>query len=244
MECSKIPPRTEAVEQLENFINVNHLAAHTRIPSERDLCNMWGLNRTTLRFAVDALVDRGKLYRRKGFGTYVAEPKQIRNLMGVNSMSSEMRQHNVDLVTRILNMRTLEATKQVSKKLHIPLGHKVYEFVRVRSVNSIPCILETMWLNCQLCPDFDQYYQNNASVFSIFKNIYKLTPVRGEEKISVTYASPEEADALHVPEGTPAFFGSGVTELEDGTPLESYHALFRADQFKFVSVITQEEGVL
>ena len=81
MESSKISPRTEALERLENFIAVNHLAAHTRIPSERDLCEMWALNRTTLRFAVDALVAQGKLYRKKGFGTYVSEPKQVRNLI-------------------------------------------------------------------------------------------------------------------------------------------------------------------
>lgn len=243
MESSKISPRTEAVERLENFIAVNHLAAHTRIPSERDLCEMWALNRTTLRFAVDALVAQGKLYRKKGFGTYVSEPKQVRNLMGVNSMSSEMRQNGIDLSTRILTMRTMEATKQVSKKLHVPLGHKVYEFVRMRSVNSVPCILETIWLDGELCADFDHYYQDKASVFSIFKNIYKLNPVRGEEKISVTYLSPEEAELFDLPEGSPVFFVSGVTQLEDGTPLESYKALFRADRFKFVSAITpKEEG--
>ena len=38
----RIPPGTEAVEKLEDFIVVNRLAPNTRIPSERDLCEMWG----------------------------------------------------------------------------------------------------------------------------------------------------------------------------------------------------------
>lgn len=36
----RIPPGTEAVEKLEDFIVVNRLAPNTRIPSERDLCEM------------------------------------------------------------------------------------------------------------------------------------------------------------------------------------------------------------
>ena len=39
----RIPPGTEAVEKLEDFIVVNRLAPNTRIPSERDLCEMWGV---------------------------------------------------------------------------------------------------------------------------------------------------------------------------------------------------------
>lgn len=38
----RIPPGVEAVEKLEDFIVVNRLAPNTRIPSERDLCEMWG----------------------------------------------------------------------------------------------------------------------------------------------------------------------------------------------------------
>lgn len=65
----RIPPGTEAVEKLEDFIVVNRLAPNTRIPSERDLCEMWGVSRTTLRQAVDTLVGRGVLYRVNGAGS-------------------------------------------------------------------------------------------------------------------------------------------------------------------------------
>lgn len=42
----------DAVEKLENFITVNRLDANTRIPSEKVLCEMWGINRATLRIAI------------------------------------------------------------------------------------------------------------------------------------------------------------------------------------------------
>ncbi|MEG2699437.1 MAG: GntR family transcriptional regulator, partial [Ruthenibacterium sp.] len=134
---NKIPPRTEAVEKLENFIAVNHLPTNSRIPSERDLCKMWGMNRTTLRFAVDMLIESGRLYRKKGSGTYIAEAKQVRNLLGVNSLSTEIRQQGLPFTTRILSLRTLECNKQISKKLHIPLGQMVYECIRIRNLDGV-----------------------------------------------------------------------------------------------------------
>ena len=72
----RMPPRTEAIEKIEDFIVVNRLTANTRIPSERDLCEMWGVSRSTLRQAVDTLVSWGVLYRVRGSGVYVAVPKK------------------------------------------------------------------------------------------------------------------------------------------------------------------------
>ena len=74
----------KAIEKLENFISVNRLTANTRIPSERDLCEMWGVSRSTLRNAVDTLVEYGLLYRVLGSGVYVAEPKLVRNLVALH----------------------------------------------------------------------------------------------------------------------------------------------------------------
>ena len=120
----RIPPGTEAVEKLEDFIVVNRLAPNTRIPSERDLCEMWGVSRTTLRQAVDTLVGRGVLYRINGAGVYVSVGKKNRNMVGVDSMVGELRQQGSILAKKIISVRKVEATKQISKKLHVLLGQE------------------------------------------------------------------------------------------------------------------------
>ncbi len=233
----RVLPHTDAVEKLENFITVNRISPNARIPSERDLCKMWGLNRTTLHFAVNTLVEQGRLYRIKGTGTYVAEAKQVRNIVGVSSLSQDIWQQGATITTKILSMRVMEATKQVSKKLRIPLGKKVYECIRLRNINSVPCIIETLYLDCERFPDFDKYYSEKSSISSIYSNIYKIDQVSGEENISVTYTSEEESLLLGVPEETPVFFTSGITVTRDKEVIEYYKALFRADRFKFVSMI-------
>lgn len=233
----RIPPGTEAVERLEDFIAVNRLTANTRIPSERDLCEMWGVSRSTLRQAVDTLVGWGVLYRVKGSGVYVSVPKMSRNMVGVDSVLNELRQQGAFLAKKIVSARVIEATKQISKKLKIPLGRKVYEYIRIRKIDYVPSILETTYIDCQQYPDFDERYSEKTPMGNIFRNIYHKNQTSGEEHISVTYASENEAQLLEIEPGTPLFFTSGVTKDENGVPMMYYKQQIRADRFKFVSAI-------
>lgn len=240
MEEYQVQAGNEAIEKIENFISVNRLTANTRIPSERDLCEMWGVSRSTLRNAVDTLVEYGLLYRVLGSGVYVAEPKMIRNLVGVTSMSDEIRQKGIHMSTKIVHSGVIEVTKQISRKLKIPLGRKVYEYVRVRELNFKSCILETVYLECQAFPEFDKHYNERASMDYLFRNVYHKKQTSGEEHISVTYVSEEEAALLGIKQGDPVFFTSGVVMDETEKPMSYYKGLFRGDQFKFVSVIDKK----
>ena len=174
----RIPPGTEAVEKLEDFIVVNRLAPNTRIPSERDLCEMWGVSRTTLRQAVDTLVGRGVLYRVNGAGVYVSVGKKNRNMVGVDSMVGELRQQGSILAKKIISVRKVEATKQISKKLHVLLGQEVYEYILLRKIDDVPCFLETTYLDCERYPDFEKYYTDKTTRIStvalsaIFFSVY------------------------------------------------------------------------
>ena len=48
-------PRDEATEYIECYILEKNLPPHAKLPSERDMCSMWGFNRTTLRSAISTL---------------------------------------------------------------------------------------------------------------------------------------------------------------------------------------------
>ena len=236
----RIPPGTEAVEKLEDFIVVNRLAPNTRIPSERDLCEMWGVSRTTLRQAVDTLVGRGVLYRVNGAGVYVSVGKKNRNMVGVDSMVGELRQQGSILAKKIISVRKVEATKQISKKLHVLLGQEVYEYILLRKIDDVPCFLETTYLDCERYPDFEKYYTDKTSMGRILKNVYHRKQISGEEHISVTYASEQEAALLEIIPDSPLFFTSGVVKDEEGVIIMYYKQLIRGDKFKLVSRIESE----
>ena len=61
--------------QIENLLEKKILSKEflpgSKIPSERDLAIQYGVNRMTVKKAIDALREKGLLYRKQGSGTYV-----------------------------------------------------------------------------------------------------------------------------------------------------------------------------
>ncbi len=67
----RLPLYKQAVDLIEAAIASGHLAPGSRLPSERALARLLGINRSTVIHALDALADRGLLLRKRGSGTYV-----------------------------------------------------------------------------------------------------------------------------------------------------------------------------
>jgi GntR family transcriptional regulator, transcriptional repressor for pyruvate dehydrogenase complex len=67
----------ETVERLGTAIRLGLLPPGTRLPAERELCAKLGIARSTLRQALVALAQSGRLHatRGRGGGTFVADPQ-------------------------------------------------------------------------------------------------------------------------------------------------------------------------
>lgn len=237
MTVTKIPPLMEAIEKLEDFIVVNRLKAHTRIPSEKDLCDLWGVSRSTLRQAVDELVENGVLYRVMNKGVFVSEKKYPRDMAGVDAMVRDLVNQGNIVSKRIISMNTIEATKQISRKLMVRLGTKVYEIIRCRVINDVPCTIETTYINAEKYPGFIDLYSETASMDILFKGEYNAIQTTGTEHINVTYALQEEADMLQIEVGSPLFYASGISLDQNGETVMYYKQLIRPDKFVFVCTV-------
>lgn len=149
--------RDHATELVESYILDMGLRPGDRLPSERDMCRMWDLNRTTLRNAIQRLVSDGVLYCRMGSGTYVAQPKLVRNLQDVKGFSEAVRETGRTPGARLVYCRQCEADKAITKRLHVSLGSPVVELCRVRTIDGVPVAMETTCLNEHLFPDIERY---------------------------------------------------------------------------------------
>ena len=67
----------ETVDRLGTAIKLGLLPPGTRLPAERELCTRFGIARSTLRQALEALAQSGHLRatRGRGGGTFVADPQ-------------------------------------------------------------------------------------------------------------------------------------------------------------------------
>lgn len=233
----KVPPGIEAIEKLEDFVKVNRLKADTKIPCEKDLCEMWNISRSTLRQAVDCLVEEGVLYRIKDKGIYVNQKKYERDMAGVDAMVRDLINQGNKVSKKIISINIVEASKQLSRKMDIKLGTKVYEIVRIRVINNDPCTIETAYINSEKYINFTDYYSETASLDDIFVNKFDAIQTTGYEHINVTYASESEAKVLKIKKSSPLFYASGISKDQNDDVVMYYKQLIRPDKFNFVCTV-------
>src|SRR5689334_22867068 len=87
--ASPIPLYFQVAQVLEAAILDGRLAPGTRFDNEVYLAKQLGLSRPTMRRAMQYLVDKGVLVRRRGIGTRVVQPK-VRRQLGLSSLYEDL----------------------------------------------------------------------------------------------------------------------------------------------------------
>lgn len=230
--------RDYATELVERYIVDNDLQPDDRLPSERDMCAMWDLNRTTLRNAIQRLVDDGILYCRMGSGTFVARPKLVRNLQDVYGFSEAVRMNGRIPGARLVYAEIQEADKTVTRNLHVPLGTEVFALKRVRLIDGVPCSIESTLVNTTNCRGIERHDFERESLFDVLHDEYGIKPISGEERISVSTLDAAEAELLGVEEGHPVIFKSGLMVDASGEPVEYYKTVALSEHIRLATEMT------
>jgi DNA-binding GntR family transcriptional regulator len=68
---SAVPVSVQVASDIEADIDAGKLAPDTRLPSEGELAEQYGVARITVRRAIEQLRDRGKVVTVHGRGSYV-----------------------------------------------------------------------------------------------------------------------------------------------------------------------------
>jgi len=191
---SPVPYYAQVKEALKACLNSGEFKPGDQLPGEADLCALFKVSRTVIRQALDELEYDGLILRRKGKGTFVAEPKIVESLaQKLTGFYQDMSAQGFPPVSRILK----QAQAQANPKVAALLG---------------------------LAP---------ASLYAILEGQLGLVIARGHRYLEAVPASPYEANLLQVEAGSPLMLLDSVSYLENGTPLEYYHALHRGDRSRF-----------
>jgi len=176
----------------------HELSAGDAIPSERLLCERFGVSRMTVRQAVDALVVEGLLDREQGRGTFVAQTK-VELEVRLASFGEEMQRRGMAASSTVLDAEVVAATPDIADALDILPGELVFSLHRVRFADGDPMAIEQSWLSCQLVPGlFDGDVPD-----SIYGELRRrgLEPDWGEDTVSAGEVDAQDAELLGVQAG-------------------------------------------
>ncbi|WP_412869878.1 GntR family transcriptional regulator [Cellulomonas sp. 179-A 4D5 NHS] len=205
----------------------HELSVGDTIPSERALCERFGVSRMTVRQAVDALVVEGLLAREQGRGTFVA-PGKVDLEVRLASFGEEMARRGMSPSSEVLSAEVVEATPDIADALDILPGEMTFYLHRVRFADGEPMAIEQSWLPCRLVPGlFDGDVPQ-----SVYGELRRrgLEPDWGEDVVAATEVHAADAELLRVPVGRAVLRLSRRTFAGETACVYS-RSVYRADRY-------------
>jgi GntR family transcriptional regulator len=163
---SPVPKYFQLREILLDLIEDDELPVDAPIPSERELCQRFGLSRMTVRQAVDHLVTEGRLYRVPGKGTFVARPK-IEMPLRLVSFTEDMRARGLEPGARDLDRRTTPANAHLARVFDVPPGTDVHVIERLRTADGEPMAVERSHIPLTVAPGLPDTPLSDASLYDV-----------------------------------------------------------------------------
>lgn len=205
---------------------IEHAEPGAAAPSERELVQMFGVARMTVRQAMDTLVAEGLLERIPGRGTFVTFPR--RRVGRVTSFTEEISRRGLIPESSTLVSRREQAGPGVARALDLTEGDAVIHWKRVRRASGLVMCVEDAYLNEVMLPGFLQ----NDLPTSLYEALTErgIRPTWAEDAISADAATHEEAELLGVPKGSAVLRVSRRSLVRNSVVMVS-RAAYPADRY-------------
>jgi len=229
-----IPYYVQVKKALQEYIENDGWQAGDQLPGEPELCRMFNVSRTVIRQALKEMEYEGLIYREKGKGTFVARPKIDQSLVQkLTGFFQDMVDRGYTPITKVLRQDVVPASPKVATHLQLEPGTQVIEIHRLRGLQDEPFILDTTYLPYALCPQLLHEDLSQQSLYAFLENKLGWVIARGHRTLEAVRANEYEARLLQINEGDPLILLDSVVYLDNGTPIEYFHALHRGGRSRF-----------
>jgi GntR family transcriptional regulator len=216
---------------------IESLGVGDAIPSERQLGIDLGVSRLTVRAALDELVREGYLVRRRGAGTFVAEPKVAKGTIDITSFSDDMRARGLTPGSRTIELRAIPAGARLGRILHVSPSEEIVAVKRLRLADGDPMAIELLHVRSSLVPGITAVDLEENSFYDLLATRYEIAIVGGTQTVEPTVTNEEESQVLGVPLHSPALLFERVTRTDDAKVVEYTSSTYRGDRYRLVTEI-------
>ena len=240
---SYLPLYAQVREALRVAIQHGDASPGEQLPSEVELCSLFDVSRTVVRQALIGLEHEGLLVRIKGRGTFIARPRIGESMFKEpTGFFADMASQGKAVVSQVLKQEVAPCSPGIARDLQLAEGAPLIQIDRIRLVNDEPLVYVSTWLPFALCPDAAVADFAHQSLYTFLECACGLVIARGRRIIRAVIAGEVESHLLSVAPGEPLISLDSISYLENGTPIEKYHALHRGDSSIFeVDLIRRRE---
>lgn len=239
----------ETRDRISEEITAGRLAPDTRLPSEPELCVLYGSRRHSLRKALSALVSEGKLRVEHGRGTFVERAPLLNYVIGSRTRFREnLMSQGLTASGETLAEMTIPASKRVAAALNIEVDAQVFARSWRSFANDLPISIGWAYHEVARFPDLPERKRELTSITKVYSS-YGITDYRRlRTTVFTRLASESEAGMLMLRAGQSVLVVQKVDADLDGRPLGFSEAVWAGDRVQFTfetdqpTVLTTERG--
>lgn len=206
-----------------------HFSSGDGLPSEGELAKRFGVNRHTLRRAIDELVADGLVQRIHGRGVFVIEPSINYYLGKSTRFTKTLESLGRTTDSHVLRKLVIPATKKVAAKLKRGEGEEVIFIETLRNVEARPFCIISHFIPLTLCPEILDHYSKN-SLHEFINKECGIQLKRSESLISAILPDADDAALLNMPRHEPVLqVKSTNLDIKSNKPVEYAITRFRGD---------------
>jgi DNA-binding GntR family transcriptional regulator len=228
-----VPLYYQLSQAIEAAIRTGDLAPGDRFENELALAKRLTLSRPTTRRAIQELVDKGLLVRKRGVGTQVVQ-NPVHRRVELTSLFDDLARAGQEPTTQLLEYHTGLAGDDVAAELNLSGDHEIVTIRRLRCANGEPLAVMTNYLPVELAPAADELEESG---------LYQSLRARGvhirlaRQRIGARPASRTEARLLDEKAGAPLLTMSRTAFDDSGKAVEFGDHGYRASRYYFETTL-------
>ncbi len=231
---SIVPLYSQIVERLRNDIEKGAYGETGRLPTEDELCEQYQVSRSTIRRAVNEMVEQHLVEKKQGKGTFICTPKLSRHLDCPMSFTEMCQTNGLTASAKILRAEiAAPESQEVRELLRLKDGALAVRICRLRYAGGRPLVLEDNYFPIEyaylLSLDLE-----HTSLYRYLREEKGLTLRRTSMRLSIVRADAKIAKILQVPKSAPQLEMKGCVIQPGGQPVHSSYQIGYGENFEFI----------
>jgi DNA-binding GntR family transcriptional regulator len=225
---SPVPLYFQISRRLEEAVDNGDLVPGERLPNEVDLAESLAVSRPTMRQALEHLVEKGMLTRKRGVGTQVSNA-QVRRRVALTSLFDDLAAAGRTPETKVLVLNPAAVDRQAARALGVPADAPLVFCERVRLADRRPLAIMRNWLPSR----FDDITAADLEEFGLYQLLAQRNarPAVAKQRITAVPASTVQARLLDAKPNAPLISMQRTAFDSAGHAVEYADHVYRADLY-------------
>lgn len=224
-----------------DLIRQNKLQENDMLPTENEMCDLFGASRMTVRKALDRMVSQGWVYRISGTGTFVA-PAAFTRVYTVQGFSRYMSDKGFSVTSVVLAFQRVRPKPHVASLLGLAPDGEAWNLVRSRAVGGKVLAIESITLAADKFPDLDRHDFETESLYQVMKNDYGYEVISSSQKINTARIEGRYAQLLFGEQSGVALRATNLGYAKNAVLVEYEEAWYNGYEFSIDIHVRKEWG--